>query len=60
MGISLIRPVSGTITSRFGAGSSIRRSSHTGLDIAAPKGTTIVAAASGTVTFRDIKDLMEI
>lgn len=55
LGISLIRPVSGTITSRFGAGSSIRRSSHTGLDIAAPKGTTIVAAASGTVTFSGYK-----
>ena len=30
LGISLIRPVSGIITSRFGAGSRIRRSSHTG------------------------------
>lgn len=48
LGISLIRPVSGTISSRYG-----RRSSgmHTGLDIAAPSGTTIKAAASGTVTF---------
>lgn len=55
LGISLIRPVSGTITSRFGAGSSIRRSSHTGLDIAAPSGTNIVAAASGTVTFSGYK-----
>lgn len=51
LGISLIRPVSGIITSRFGAGSSIRRSSHTGLDIATSTGTPIVAAASGTVTF---------
>lgn len=51
IGISLIRPVSGTITSRFGAGSSIRRSSHTGLDIATSTGTPIAAAASGTVTF---------
>ena len=55
LGISLIRPVSGTITSRFGAGSSIRRSSHTGLDIAAPTGTSIVAAAGGTVTFSGYK-----
>lgn len=51
LGISLVRPVSGIITSRFGAGSNIRKSSHTGLDIAAPKGKPIVAAASGKVTF---------
>lgn len=51
LGISLIRPVSGTITSRFGVSSNIRRSSHTGLDIAAPTGTPVKAAASGTVTF---------
>lgn len=55
IGISLIRPVSGTITSRFGAGSSIRRSSHTGLDIATSTGTPIAAAASGTVTFSGYK-----
>ncbi len=51
LGINLIRPISGTITSRFGAKSSIRVSDHTGLDIAAPRGTKIKAAASGTVTF---------
>ena len=51
IGISLIRPVSGTITSRFGVRSNIRSSSHTGLDIAAPTGTPVKAAASGTVTF---------
>jgi murein DD-endopeptidase MepM/ murein hydrolase activator NlpD len=51
LGINLIKPISGTITSRFGAQSSIRVSNHTGLDIAAPKGTVIKAAASGTVTF---------
>ena len=51
LGISLMRPISGTITSRFGARSSIRSSAHTGLDISAPKGTAIKAAASGTVTF---------
>ena len=51
LGINLIRPISGTITSRFGERSSIRVSGHTGLDIAAPRGTPIKAAASGTVTF---------
>ena len=55
LGITLIKPISGTITSKFGAGSSIRRSSHTGLDISAPKGTAIKAAASGTVTFSGYK-----
>ena len=55
LGITLIKPISGTITSKFGAGSIIRRSSHTGLDISAPKGTAIKAAASGTVTFSGYK-----
>lgn len=55
LGISLIRPVSGTITSRFGARSSIRSSAHTGLDIATSTGTPIKAAASGTVTFSGYK-----
>ena len=46
LGIALIHPISGMITSRFG-----RRSSgtHTGLDIATSSGTPIKAAASGTV-----------
>ncbi len=51
LGVSLIRPISGTITSRFGSRSSIRVSAHTGLDISAPTGTAVKAAASGTVTF---------
>ena len=51
LGISLIHPVSGIISSRFGVRSSIRVSSHTGLDIATSSGTPIMAAASGTVTF---------
>lgn len=55
IGVALIRPISGTITSRFGARSSIRVSSHTGLDIAASTGTPIAAAASGTVTFSGYK-----
>lgn len=48
IGVSLIRPVPGTITSRFG-----RRSSgtHKGLDIATSTGTPIGAAAGGTVTY---------
>ena len=55
LGISLIRPVSGIVTSRFGAASAIRRSSHTGLDLATSTGTPIKAAASGTVTFSGYK-----
>ena len=51
IGISLIRPISGTITSRFGVSSRIRSSNHTGLDISAPTGTQIKAAAGGTVSF---------
>lgn len=51
IGITLIRPISGTLTSRFGERSSIRSSVHTGLDIAASTGTPISAAASGTVVF---------
>ena len=47
LGISLISPVSGTVTSRFG---SRWGRSHKGTDIGAPKGTPIKAAASGTVT----------
>lgn len=55
LGISLSRPVSGTITSRFGAKSSIRSSAHTGLDIAASMGTPYSAAASGVVSFAGYK-----
>jgi len=47
LGISFIRPVSGTLTSRFGYRWG---RGHKGIDIGAPKGTTIYAAASGTVT----------
>lgn len=53
-GIKLaVQPVTGTITSRYGASSSIRKSSHTGLDIAATKGTPIQVVADGTVTFAE-------
>lgn len=46
LGINLIRPVSGTVTSRFGQRWG---KAHKGLDIGAPKGTPIKAVASGTV-----------
>lgn len=51
LGISLINPVSGVITSRFGSNDSVRDHSHTGIDISGPYGTPIKAAASGTVTY---------
>lgn len=46
-----VRPVTGTITSRFGANESIRDHTHKGMDIAAPYGTKILAAAGGKVTY---------
>ena len=46
-----VKPISGHITSRFGANESIRDHTHKGMDIAAPKGTPIQAAASGEVTY---------
>jgi len=55
LGVSLIRPISGTITSRFGNRSSVRSTIHTGLDISAPTGTPIKAAAGGTVIFSGTK-----
>lgn len=53
-----IKPVSGTITSRFGRRSSpggIGSTNHKGLDIAAGCGTPIYAAAGGTVEFAGTK-----
>ncbi len=55
LGISLIKPISGTITSRFGVSSRVRSSTHTGLDISAASGTPIKAAAAGTVSFAGYK-----
>lgn len=46
IGINLIRPVAGSVTSRFGGRWG---STHKGIDIGASKGTPIKAAASGTV-----------
>lgn len=42
-------PVSGIISSRYGEKSNIRKSNHTGLDIAAKTGTEIKAVASGKI-----------
>ena len=47
LGINLIKPVGGTVTSRYGQRWG---KSHKGIDIGAPKGTAIKAAAAGTVT----------
>lgn len=55
LGVSLIKPVTGVLSSRFGAVSRIRSSVHTGLDIATSSGTPIKAAAGGTVTFAGYK-----
>lgn len=52
LGIALLEPVSGTITSRFGTRS---RGLHTGLDIATSSGTPIKASASGVVTYAGYK-----
>ncbi len=52
LGIALIRPVSGTITSRFGKRS---RGMHTGLDIATSSGTPIKAASAGRVIYAGYK-----
>lgn len=46
-----VRPVTGTITSRFGANEDIRDHTHMGMDIASPNGTAIKAAADGTITY---------
>lgn len=51
LGVSFIRPTSGIITSRYGSNDSVRSHSHSGIDIGAPRGTAIKAAAAGTVTY---------
>lgn len=52
LGIALIKPINGTITSRFGSRS---RGLHTGLDIANSTGTPIKVAATGVVTYAGYK-----
>lgn len=47
-----VKPVTGNITSRYGVvETSVRNHAHGGLDIAAPYGTNIEAAADGTVSY---------
>ena len=50
--VRFIWPVRGQITSRFGMRDGRK---HNGIDIAAPKGTAVVAAASGKVLYSDDK-----
>ena len=50
-GVSLSRPITGKITSRYGSRSAIRSSAHTGLDIATSSGTPIRPIAAGTVSY---------
>lgn len=54
-GMNLVIPVNGTVTSRFGTVSSIRSSSHTGLDISTSRGSGIRPIANGTVVFAAYK-----
>lgn len=54
----IVKPLSGTITSRFGSRTSpggIGSTNHKGLDISAKRGTSIKAAATGTVIFAGYK-----
>lgn len=44
-------PVTGRITSRFGANERVRDHTHKGIDIGAAGGTPIYAAAGGTITY---------
>ena len=40
------KPITGTITSRYGESSSLRKSTHTGLDISAKTGSPIKSSGS--------------
>lgn len=50
LGMTVIKPISGIITCRFGSRGSTSLSGHRGLDIAAPTGTAIKAVSGGTIT----------
>ena len=52
LGMNLVRPVSGVLTSRYGYRWG---RTHTGIDVGSPTGTSIKAAASGKVTFSGFK-----
>ncbi len=54
-GMPLSIPVTGAITSRFGARGSSRSSAHTGLDIATSSGTGIRPISAGTVSYAGYK-----
>lgn len=49
-----VLPVSGRISSRFGASSSIRSGAHTGLDIACEEGTAIKSVSKGKVVYAEM------
>ena len=48
-----VLPVTGKISSRYGESSRLRKSTHTGLDIACTTGTDIKVASKGKVTFAE-------
>jgi murein DD-endopeptidase MepM/ murein hydrolase activator NlpD len=51
--LDTVWPVKGIVTQEFGVPNLPYEAHHTGIDIAAPTGTPIVAAIEGTVTFAD-------